>query len=63
MDKYAIYMGFTKFINHSLNIYVFEISLYLLSYVKKKTKSIFILDIGDQNTTFFCIQGHLSYVF
>ena len=37
-------MGFTKFKNHILCVYVFEILYYTLSYLKREGKIIFVLD-------------------
>ena len=48
-------MGFIKFINHILYIYVFETFLYTLSYVDEKIKNILVLDIESQNTTYVIV--------
>jgi hypothetical protein len=52
------HMGFAKFINHVLYVYVFKILLYAMSYVNERSKNIFILDIDDQNTAYiFALKG------
>ena len=50
--KYTIYTCPIKFKNHMLYIYGFEIFMYTLSYGKETIKTLFTLNIGDQNATY-----------
>ena len=45
-------MGFIKFINHNLYIYVFATLQRTLSYVEETIKNILLLGIDDQNTMY-----------
>ena len=63
MAIYTIYMGFIKFKIYIVCVYVFEILLYTLSYVKRESKIIFIFDTGNQNIMLvFVSQEHPSCV-
>jgi hypothetical protein len=50
MAIYTIYIGFTKFIEHNLYIYVFKFLLYTLSFCQGGYENIPILKNDDQNT-------------
>ena len=44
-------MGFTKFINHTLHIYVFELDYICIIVCQGEIKIVLIADIDDQNIT------------
>ena len=50
MAIHTIFTDFTEFINRIQYIYVLEILLYTLSFVKEKKKHILVLDIASKGT-------------
>lgn len=63
LAKDTIYMGFNKFIYHSLYIYVWDLIIHIVLF-EVENKNILILDIGGQNTSYVSASKgtHTSYL-